>query len=192
MRYKTLKSRRGDYVIWDSYRINNFSATKIDQYIDKFEGIDRIIKLVNEEYALMKVDNVDNYRKLCKHQFWEKEDKWLLCQYLKLYSNFHKKIINSQIGSKNIISTNEKTCITTMQLVYNVNGSKELIVYQRSCDLSLGYLADLITLRLFMKEYAIDQLYWYIGIPHVYVNNLENTIKQFTELKKIKMNFNVR
>lgn len=189
---KILKSRRGDYVIWYQYQTNIFYDYEIDNYLNKFEGIDRIYKLVGEEYFLMKENSLSNYEKLSKHPFWEKEDKQLLCAYMDLYSTFHKKIKNNEPGSKNIISTNEKTCITTMQLIYHWNNTKDLIVYQRSCDLSLGYLADLITLRIFMREYGIKRLYWYIGVPHVYTNNLENTIKQFTEYKKIKMNFNVR
>lgn len=183
------KSRRGDYVVWPEYRELKKSKDELHKYINEFEGIDRIKELCKKEYDLFKEGNLIELK---KHPFWEKDTMELLEAYSRLYTNFHKKIKDSKVGSKNVFTCQEETCISSLQLVYDEEGNKELVVFQRSCDLSLGYLADAITLGLFMDEYTINKLCWIIGCPHVYTNNLENTVKQFNEKKKIKMNFNVR
>lgn len=180
---KIYKSRRGDYVVWDCYKENKLSIFEINEYIKGFEGIERIEKLCTDELNYILSENPAIY----DHPFWIKEDKKLLDAYISLYNNFMNNFNNSKYGSKNIFSCNQNTCISTLQ----IHGST-LYVFQRSCDLSLGYLADMITLKLLMEKTNCNFLDWKISIPHVYVNNLKQTFNQFKNRVKIKMNFNIR
>lgn len=124
------------------------------------------------------------------HPFWKKETFTLLHNYWQLYSGFTKACRRAEsTDSKNIISTNNMTCITSLHRVGN-----KLYVYQRSCDISLGLFADAITIKFIMDELNVKDVLWTIAVPHIYVNNYEQTVKYFAdyEMKRPKMTFNVR
>lgn len=148
---------------------------------------------VYTEYKFMTKANLDadeliRFKKT--HAFWVKEDIDLLKAYRNLYYNFYRDIKNCQNrNSKNIISMHPDTCISSLQL-----HGDTLIVTQRSCDLSLGLFADALTINLFKTELGCRKLVWLIAVPHIYMNNIENTIKYFGDPKsdERKFIFNVR
>lgn len=158
---KVYKSRRGDYIIDNKYQVNLFSVQQLKDYVNSFKGIDRIKKLCEEELDLFLKKDVT---KLSEHPFWKGESINLLLNYMDLYNSFFEKYEKSEKTSKNIITLNDTTCITALQYCAN-----QLLVYQRSCDLSLGYLADAITLTLIAEKLNCEVICWFIGVPHIYI-----------------------
>lgn len=143
----------------------------------------------------------EDYKKLCKseldylkykrcnlldliewkqtHPFWAKEtNNGLLQQYNNLYSEIYELGRKEISVSKNIISTQNKTCISLFQKRGN-----NLFVTSRSCDLSLGFLADLFTISEIAKQIGCTYLFWLINVPHIYYNNYEKHIDYFCNKK---------
>ena len=63
--------------------------------------------------------------------------------------------------------------------------NQTLFCISRTCDISLGFLADLRTLYLIAKKYNLKYNEWTITTPHIYTNNIKKTKKQF--FRKIKI-----
>lgn len=125
---------------------------------------------------------MENYAELKEHPFWKGDEIYLLNGYVDLHKNFISKMANSKYSSsRNTCYSNPDTCLTLLQRHNNV-----LYCFSRSCDISLGYLADLYTLFLYAKKYNLKKIEWMISTPHIYINNLEKTKKMFFEKYKMR------
>lgn len=198
-----LASLRGPYVMIENFRENKFTLQALEKEFKKWNNVERFFELVEEEMKIYEeaaneviargtketFDIVSILDKLREHPFWKGDEEYLAKDYLLLHIDFMTKMHNSKYStSRNTCATKSGTCLTLLQ-----RHRKTLYAVSRSCDISLGYLADLYTLYLYMKKYDLQELVWYINTPHVYVNNMEKTIVQYeTKVKLRNMIFNKR
>lgn len=180
-------NKRGEVV---NYKPATFEITEFNNIKNKIKKIygDTYFKnVLSELYFLCKKRSEhDLWLFFAEHPFWKKESDFnLLKKYNKLYYQFFNK--KNNYFSKNNISIQVDTCISS--LMYH--GSM-LMVMQRSCDLSLGFSADLLTLILIAEKKGLSTIYWTINVPHVYINNYAAHISMFENGVKEKMIFNIR
>lgn len=173
-----------------NYKPATFEITEFNNIKNKIKKIygDTYFKnVLSELYFLCKKRSEhDLWLFFTEHPFWKKESDFnLLKKYNKLYYQFFNK--NNGTFSKNNISIQNGTCISS--LMYH---GAALMVMQRSCDLSLGFSADLLTLILIAEKKGLSTIYWTINVPHVYINNYAAHINMFENGVKEKMIFNIR
>lgn len=198
-----------------NYNILNIDKAKIYAIIEELKNTKMYENAVTEFNFLIKkrtLKELEEFKNI--HPWWVKEDIKMLKEYNKFYSDFNKAFYKNSKDSKNIISTNNKTCLTMLQFnttkEYKNLGLNNIVnifegcfnVVQRSCDLSLGFLADLITIYLWTEH--IFMLYqnlikikinWQILMPHIYKNNYNIHLEDWENWKPLnrpKYIFNVR
>lgn len=195
IRKNVSENKRGKCINFLPFSISGNAFDKLIEYANS-KLTDSFKKLVEDEFEfLVKARHKRTLAELMEfkenHPFWKKEpDCVLLKEYYNLYNNFAKRFQRAKNkNSKNIFSANEDTCLSTIQFHENT-----LIVNQRSCDLSCGFLADAWTINLFAKLTNAVDIAWIINVPHVYENNWDETVKYYGELENTKRNFkfNVR
>lgn len=187
---KIRKAKRGEYyILKDNYF--EFNGKDVKKYIKSWNlgtwylsWIDEI-KVLGEKNKLQYLQN---------HKWWKNETEYLVYQYSKFYEavavliSIYKEGI-TKLDSRNNIITNSYTCITAIHLSPN----NELLVYSRSCDLTFGYLADLLTIDYIGNQLNVDKIKWYHGCLHIYKDYLDETIKMFnTKVKLPLKSFNKR
>lgn len=194
-------SLRGKYRIVDNFRYFEFDTDVLHHIFtyDWSEGYlqdaDRFKALCELECELFKAifENPGDktyIEQLRKHPFWEGDESHLLDGYIKLHVAFQKKMAKSKYNSsRNTVAAVAETCVSLLQRHANT-----LYCVSRSCDISLGYYADLYMLYKYAVRYNLEKVVWHITTPHVYTNNIALTVKQFAENRKINkgMNFNKR
>ena len=196
----THDSNRGPYRMVENFREFYFTKGFLFEMFEipdsphYLKNAERFKKLVQKEFDLFSwlADDDSNipYDELRKHPFWAGEESYLLDSYINLHKNFQRKMAKSRYSSsRNTVSAEADTCVSYFQ-----RHSITLYCVSRSCDISLGFYADLYTCYLYMKKYDLWELKWYITVPHVYCNNIELTNQQFELNEKINkgMIFNMR
>ena len=179
-------SLRGDYQLVKNFRYFEFTEKGLQTELEKWMKIEGLNKQVIVEYELFERGDYD---RLAEHPFWKGEEEYLLNNYMLLHRNFiHKMEKSKYVASRNTVSANAETCVSFLQ-----RHNETLYCVSRSCDISLGFLADLLTLRIIMKKYKLKNIHWTITTPHIYVNNKDLTLKQFlTKKKQAGFIFNMR
>ena len=179
-------SLRGDYQLVKNFKYFEFTEKGLEVELEKWMKIEGLNKQVIAEYELFERGDYD---RLAEHPFWKGEEEYLLNSYMLLHRNFIHKMEKSKYAtSRNTVSANAETCVSFLQ-----RHNETLYCVSRSCDISLGFLADLLTLRIIMKKYKLKNIHWTITTPHIYVNNKELTLKQFlTKKKQAGFIFNMR
>ena len=179
-------SLRGDYQLVKNFKYFEFTEKGLEAELEKWMKIEGLNKQVIAEYELFERGDYD---RLAEHPFWKGEEEYLLNAYMLLHRNFIYKMEKSKYAtSRNTVSAVAETCVSFLQ-----RHNETLYCVSRSCDISLGFLADLLTLRIIMKKYNLKNIHWTITTPHIYVNNKELTIKQFkTKKKQSGFIFNMR
>ena len=183
---KQMESLRGPYVMCRQFAFNMFTVKELEEEFSKWKNTEKFFELVDKEMELYFNNDIEGLR---EHPFWKGDEAYLLDGYVKLHQDFINKMSKSRYKtSRNTCAANADTCMTLLQ-----RHDVTLYATSRSCDISLGYLADLRTLYLYAKKYGLKQIIWTINTPHIYVNNLEGTIEQFkTKTKNRKLIFNKR
>lgn len=108
--------------------------------------------------------------RLEQHQYWLDEPMDFVQEYTEFYNElFSLNWLHSKEARHNIV-VNETCCLTLVQ--YH-NGT--LHAYSRSTDMRNGYHSDkqvlnflAQTINALKPEYHVDQISWYLAIPHVY------------------------
>ena len=179
-------SLRGDYQLVKNFRYFEFTEKQLEKELEKWYKISGLNKQVIKEYEL---SEINDFEKLSEHPFWKGEEEYLLRSYMKLHYGFILRMGQSKYkSSRNTVSAVGETCVSFLQ-----RHNETLYCVSRSCDISLGFLADLLTLRIIMKKYKLKNIHWTITTPHIYVNNKDLTIKQFkTKKKQTGFIFNMR
>lgn len=179
-------SLRGDYQLVKNFKYFEFTEKGLEAELEKWMKIEVLNKQVIAEYELFERGDYD---RLAEHPFWKGEEEYLLNAYMLLHRNFIHKMEKSKYAtSRNTVSAVAETCVSFLQ-----RHNETLYCVSRSCDISLGFLAALLTLRIIMKKYKLKNIHWTITTPHIYVNNKELTIKQFkTKKKQSGFIFNMR
>lgn len=180
-------NKRGEVV---NYKPVTFEITEFSNIKNKIKKMynDSFFENVLDELKFLckKRSEHDLWLFFAEHPFWKKESDFnLLKKYNKLYYQFFNK--NNGIFSKNNISIQNDTCISS--LMYH---GAALMIMQRSCDLSLGFSADLLTIILIAEQKGLTTIYWTINVPHIYINNYKAHINMFENKIKEKMIFNIR
>lgn len=179
-------SLRGDYQLVKNFRYFEFTKKDLDNEIHKWKGLEGLWNQVLKEYALFEKGDYDA---LAEHPFWKGEEEYLLNAYMLLHRNFIYKMEKSRYAtSRNTVSAVAETCVSFLQ-----RHNETLYCVSRSCDISLGFLADFLTLKYIMQKYRLKNIHWTITTPHIYVNNKDLTVKQFkTKKKQTGFIFNMR
>ena len=179
-------SLRGDYQLVKNFKYFEFTEKGLEVELEKWMKIEGLNKQVIAEYELFERGDYD---RLAEHPFWKGEEEYLLNSYMLLHRNFIHKMEKSKYAtSRNTVSAVAETCVSFLQ-----RHNETLYCVSRSCDISLGFLADLLTLRIIMKKYKLKNIHWTITTPHIYVNNKDLTLKQFlTKKKQAGFIFNMR
>lgn len=193
IRKSTSENKRGKCFNFLPFSISGNAFDKLVEYANE-KLSPKFKELVESEFKFLALDRDGKLSDLkqfkSNHPFWKKEDELLLKSYYELYNNFVKRFNREKNkSSKNIFSVNDETCLSSIQFHEHM-----LIVNQRSCDMSCGFLADAWTIHLFAKlTNAVDVL-WLVNVPHVYENNWDETVKYYGEFenKNRKFKFNVR
>lgn len=192
------KNKRGECYNYEKIRLTDEILNTCEKLVSE-----RIKQLSSKEFDFLinQHSKHDFYEFKNSHPWWKKEDDNLLLKYNELYSTFMFQLLTEKITSKNIISANNDTCITLFSLTQQTNNTVVFEIIQRSCDLSLGFLADSQSInywRNIIKRKYRDfdvKTVWTILKPHVYVNNFEKHFKDWNEYDKenrSKYIFNVR
>lgn len=131
--------------------------------------------------------STQTYKDLLNHKFWKKENnKDLAIGYMTLMKDAFD--LSFKKNSRNNVATNDKTCISYIQEICG-----NLVVVSRSCDFSLGFLADLYLIYNIARENNCSTITWTHANLHVYDNNITKSYEQYTtKIKYDKFNFNVR
>ena len=179
-------SLRGDYQLVKNFRYFEFTEAGLQAELEKWTKLEGLEKQVAAEYKLFEENN---FEKLSEHPFWKGEEEYLLRNYMKLHFGFIQRMMFSKYKtSRNTVEAVPQTCVSFLQ-----RHNETLYCVSRSCDISLGFLADLLTLKIIMKKYNLKNIHWTITTPHIYVNNKDLTIKQFkTKKKQTGFIFNMR
>lgn len=179
-------SLRGDYQLVKNFKYFEFTEKQLEKELQKWYKISGLNKQVIKEYELFERND---FEKLSEHPFWKGEEEYLLRSYMKLHYGFMLRMEKSKYkSSRNTVSAVGETCVSFLQ-----RHNETLYCLSRSCDISLGFLADLLTLRIIMKKYNLKNINWTITTPHIYTNNKKLTLKQFRTKKKQKdFIFNMR
>ena len=179
-------SLRGDYQLVKNFKYFEFTKEGLKKELEKWYKIEGLNKQVLAEYELFEKND---FEKLSNHPFWKGEEEYLLRNYMNLHQGFIIRMNNSKYAtSRNTVSAVAQTCVSLLQ-----RHNDTLYCVSRSCDISLGFLADLLTLRIIMIKYNLKKINWFITTPHIYVNNKDLTIKQFkTKKKQTGFIFNMR
>lgn len=179
-------SLRGDYQLVKNFRYFEFTEAGLQAELEKWAKLEGLEKLVKWEYNIFEAGDYDT---LAEHPFWKGEEEYLLNAYMLLHRNFIYKMEKSKYAtSRNTVSAVAETCVSFLQ-----RHNETLYCVSRSCDISLGFLADFLTLKYIMQKYKLKNIHWTITTPHIYVNNKDLTIKQFkTKKKQTGFIFNMR
>lgn len=170
-------SLRGNYQLVKNFKFVKFSVTKLNKEFKKWKNTSNFFQLVDQEIKALE----DLPNSLYEHPFWKQEETYLLDSYIKLHVDFMEKMKNSKyFSSRNTVSTSSESSMTFLQ-----RHNQTLFCISRTCDISLGFLADLRTLYLIAKKYNLKYIEWTITTPHIYTNNIKKTKKQF--FRKIKI-----
>lgn len=165
-----------------------FNTHEIMDYLLSFEDITTFLNDCKTEKEIYQDYFYPNSTiDLLNHKFWKKEtDPDLAKNYQSLmHAAFTLK---SRKKSRNNIATNQYTCISYFQEICG-----DLVVVSRSCDFSLGFLADLYLICAIAQKNDCYTITWLHANLHTYENNANETKKQYIQkLKYNKFNFNVR
>ena len=195
-------SKRGPYVYIPPTTLN-FTPDQAEKYLHSFKGISTFLNDCHTEFMIylrapspQKWDTDfegawDDRGKACRilenHKFWKKENSYsLILSYLDLMASAIR--LRKKDGSRNSLALNKETCISYFQ---EINGV--LVVVSRSCDFSLGFLADMYLISEIAKMNNCNSISWTHANLHTYKNNFFKTSEQYE--KKIKCNnftFNIR
>lgn len=166
-----------------------FKTYEIMDYLLSFENI---IPFLNDCKAEKEIYESYFYPNstidLLDHKFWKKETNPTLAE--NYQSLMHSAFILNKHSkkSRNNIATNNYTCISYFQEICG-----DLVVVSRSCDFSLGFLADLYLICAVAQANECSTITWVHSNLHTYLNNADETKKQYTtKIKYDKFNFNVR
>lgn len=187
-KYKsTTHNKRGDCINYKPLFITNDLFNELFTFANEILP-KKYIDLIKSEYVFFK--NIVGQTEEAKdkfnmeHPFWAKECYYLFEAYCKLWEMWSWKSKNSSKNSKNIFACNDLTCISSIQ-----QHGRTLIVTSRSCDLSLGFLADCYTIMLLAQDNNINDINWLIQCPHIYYNNYKKTLEYFSNPKETKREF---
>lgn len=182
------KNKRGECFNYEPIIIGNDFFREIVELAKKKTSVE-FQKYVKDEFEFLTAegkgyDEVLEFKKT--HPFWKKEEIILLHEYRLLYFNFVRMFKNSSKTSKNIFSCNQDTCISSIQ--YH---DGQLYVTQRSCDMSCGFFADALTINHFAELTGANIVIWMIAVPHIYANNMKQTIEYYRDVNNINRNFSL-
>lgn len=193
-------SLRGPYQAVLNFRYFNLSINYLSAWFNVFKHNEKnkaFIKRCEEEFQLfekiykcscIEYENCFCYEELKNHPFWKGEEDYLIKAYVNLHINFMVRMEHSKYpSSRNTVSAEAGTCLTLLQ-----RHNKTLYAVSRSCDISLGFYADLYTLYKYAIKYDLEEINWTITTPHIYTNNINGTIVQFETHTKQKLEFNKR
>lgn len=164
---------------------------KTYEIMDYLLSFDNIIPFLNDCKAEKEIYQSYYYENaltdLLNHKFWKKETNPDLGKaYLDLMN--YALCLKGSKKSRNNITTHNQTCISYFQEICG-----DLVVVSRSCDFSLGFLADLYLICAVAQQNDCSTITWLHANLHTYLNNADATKKQYeTKTKYDKFNFNVR
>lgn len=107
--------------------------------------------------------------KLHEHKYWQDEP----ISFINEYQKFYRKLFSMNWIGKNTdrhsIVVNRNCCLTLVQ--YH---DHRLIAYSRSTDVRNGYYSDRLILEYLAQmistnpQFKVEQIIWFMAVPHVY------------------------
>lgn len=199
---KKNNSRRGANIFLEPLTLK-FTVKEAFAYLNSFQNIadfitdcyneNQIYKTAPQYYTLASGWNDysekrnNTFENLTNHKFWKKEtDTSLVWSYIYLMADAFN--LSEKKNSRNNVALNKDTCISYIQEICG-----NLFVVSRSCDFSLGFLADMYSLITLATANDCKKITWTHANLHTYENNIEATHHQYkNKIKYGKFNFNVR